>query len=51
MVNFHVGIQRGWGGGGDGVWFVCLLDLILYIPSPIFQLNRDGSSWVEPVLS
>ena len=30
---------------------ICLFDLILYIPSTIFQLNRDGSSWVEPVLS
>ena len=30
---------------------ICLFDLILYVPSPIFQLNRDGSSWVEPVLS
>ena len=29
------------------VWF----DLILYIPSTIFQLCRDRSSWVEPVLS
>ena len=28
-----------------------LFDLILYVPSTIFQLNRDGSSWVEPVLS
>ena len=27
-----------------------LFDLILYVPSTIFQLNRDGSSWVEPVL-
>ena len=27
------------GGGG-------LFDLILFIPSTIFQLNRDGSSWV-----
>ena len=26
-------------------------DLILYVPSTIFQLYRDGSSWVEPVLS
>ena len=26
-------------------------DLILYVPSTIFQLNRDGSSWVGPVLS
>ena len=30
--------------------FVCSFDLILYVPS-IFQLNRDGSSWVKPVLS
>ena len=29
----------------------CLFDLILYVPSTIFQLNRDKSSWVEPVLS
>ena len=28
-----------------------LFDLILNVPSTIFQLNRDGSSWVEPVLS
>ena len=27
-----------------------LFDLILYVPSTIFQLYRDGSSWVEPVL-
>ena len=32
-------------------FFFCLFDLILYVPSTIFQLNRDGSSWVEPVLS
>ena len=31
--------------------FVCLFDLILYVPSTIFQLNRDESSWVEPVQS
>ena len=31
--------------------FVCLFDLILYVPSTIFQLCRDRSSWVEPVLS
>ena len=29
----------------------CLVDLILYVPSTIFQLCRDGCSWVEPVLS
>ena len=28
-----------------------LFDLIIYVPSTIFQLNRDGASWVEPVLS
>ena len=31
--------------------FFFFFDLILYVPSTIFQLNRDGSSWVEPVLS
>ena len=30
---------------------ICLFDLILYVPSTIFQICRDGSSWVEPVLS
>ena len=30
---------------------VILFDLILYVPSTIFQLCRDGSYWVEPVLS
>ena len=30
---------------------IVLFDLILYVPSTIFQLNRDGSSWVKPVLS
>ena len=29
----------------------CLFDLILYVPSTIFQLYRDGYAWVEPVLS
>ena len=28
--------------------FVCSSDLILYVPSTFFQLNRDRSSWVEP---
>ena len=31
--------------------YLVLFDLILYVPSTIFQLNRDGSSWVEPVLN
>ena len=30
---------------------LCLFDLLLYVPSTIYQLNRDGSSWVEPVLN
>ena len=32
-------------------FLLCLFGLILYVPSTIFQLIRDGSSWVEPVLS
>ena len=28
-----------------------LFDLILYVPSTVFQLFTDGPSWVEPVLS
>ena len=28
-----------------------LFDLIVYVPSTIFQLYSNGSSWVEPVLS
>ena len=36
--------------GGGGGYIVCLFlfDLILFVPSTIFQLNRDGPSWVEP---
>ena len=34
----------------DSYLFV-LFDLILYVPSTIFQLYRDRSSLVEPVLS
>ena len=33
------------------VAFEDLFVLILYVPSKIFQLCRDGSSWVEPVVS
>ena len=33
------------------VFVLFLFDLIPYVPSKIFQLRRDGSSWVEPVLS
>ena len=46
-----------YGGGGGGSKAMestrihVLFDLILYVPSTIFQLNRDGSSWVEPALS
>ena len=31
--------------------FVCLFDLILYFSSTIFQLCREESFWVEPVLN
>ena len=31
--------------------FVCLFDLILYVPVKFFSVISDGSSWVEPVLS
>ena len=34
-----------------GIFIKFLFDLILYAPSTIFQLYRDVSSWVEPVLS
>ena len=33
------------------IYGICLFDLILYVPSTIFQLCRDGSSWIEPVVS
>ena len=33
------------------VLFFVLFDLILYVLLTIFQLDRDESSWVEPVLS
>ena len=33
------------------MFLFCLFDLFFYFPSTIFQLNRDGSSWVEQVLS
>ena len=35
----------------NGRFVFVLFGFILYVPSTIFQLNRDGSSWVEPVLS
>ena len=47
---------RSYGDGATALSFiqqtgeaVFLLDLIVYVPSTIFQLNRDGSSWVESV--
>ena len=54
-------LQNSLGGGGGGEqthsqpsvynYRLFLFDLILYVPSTIFQLNRDGSSWVKPALS
>ena len=37
--------------GEDLVCFCLFVYLILYVQSTIFQLNRDGSSCVEPVLT
>ena len=47
MLDFDVWYTK----NSKSIEVVCLFDLILYVPSTIFQLNRDGSSWVEPVLS
>ena len=33
-------------GGGGVIWYDSK-----YVPSTIFQIYRDGSSWVESVLS
>ena len=38
-------------GSEDNVCWFLYFDLILYVPSTIFQLYREWSSWVEPVLS
>ena len=46
----HLYIHVRWTSFADNNGFV-LFDLILYVPSTFFQLNRDGSSWAEPVLS
>ena len=48
-----MGGDAAFAGGKENInlFLFCLFDLILYVPSTIFQLNRDGSSWVEPVLS
>ena len=40
--------ETSWSGS---TMFICLFDLILYVPSTIFQLCRDIFSWVAPVLS
>ena len=54
---FHKRINPGsaWQGLGKKHWFmvICLLDLIWFFTpqSTNFQICRDGSSWVEPVLS
>ena len=37
--------------GLPSIFLLVLFDLILYVPSTIFQLYRDRSTWVEPVLS
>ena len=50
-VAFHQGLhclQRGKLSSEKELFFFYL---ILNVPSSIFQINRDESSWVEPVLS
>ena len=49
-LNSSLDKVRGLNPSLSGVVFV-LFDLILFLPSTIFQLNMDGSSSVEPVLS
>ena len=44
-------LEKALGDNINNLYDACFFDLILYIPSTIFQLNRDGSSWAEPVLS
>ena len=64
---FYLDTLRGWSDTLQGCWNTLhgytifqptffpdelfLFDLILYVPSTIFQLYRDRSSWVELVLS
>ena len=50
-TGFTVYLQNSKRASRRDFGFVCLFDLILYVPSTIFQLNRDGSSLVERVLS
>ena len=46
-----IGQKAGICDGVPSTSALVLFDLILYVPSTIFQLNRNRSSWVEPVLS
>ena len=46
-LNFAHDVE---GTTGQHFMFVCFVCLILYVPSTIFHLYRDESSWVEPVL-
>ena len=41
QVNVYIRNTLSWLNGG--------FDLVLYVPSLLFQLCRDGSFWVEPV--
>ena len=51
-LDFNMGAVREQSDLGPYCYkHICLFDLLLYVPSTIFQLNMDGSSWVEPVLS
>ena len=48
MYALHEKEARVW-GVAPIILLVCLFDLIIYVQLTIFQLNRDRSSWVEPV--
>ena len=52
VAKFVVFCSRGWRFEGFNIKTtggkICLFDLILSTQSTIFQLCRDGPSWVEP---
>ena len=51
ILDFHVDSTSLMSFKKCNVTLFCLFDLILNVPLTIFQLNREGSSWVEPVMS
>ena len=49
--NTGFNIKAYWVENSSSYMQFCFVCLILYVPSTVFQLYRDNSSWVEPVLS